>query len=67
MKDGTKPLSLAWTLSKNPRGESIKVYYDSMLVVGQVRGEFEAKDQRMQLSLGQVKQLPTNFGTFTIS
>ena len=38
-----------------------------MLVVGQVRGEFEAKDQRMQLSLGQVKQLPTNFGTFTIS
>ena len=29
-------------------GKSIKLFSDSRLVVGQVRGEFEAKDERMQ-------------------
>ena len=29
-------------------GKSIKVFSDSRLVVGQVKGEFEAKDERMQ-------------------
>ena len=52
---------------KKLEGESIKVFCDSRLVVGQVRGEFEAKDQRMWWSLGQVKQLQASFGTFTIS
>ena len=28
--------------------KSIKLFSDSRLVVGQVRGEFEAKDERMQ-------------------
>ena len=28
-------------------GKSIKVFSDSRLVVGQVKGEFEAKDERM--------------------
>ena len=28
-------------------GKSIKLFSDSKLVVGQVRGEFEAKDERM--------------------
>ena len=28
-------------------GKSIKLFSDSRLVVGQVRGEFEAKDERM--------------------
>ena len=36
-------------------GKSIKLFSDSRLVVGQVRGEFEAKDERMQGYLSQVK------------
>ena len=28
-------------------GKSVKVFSDSRLVVGQVKGEFEAKDERM--------------------
>ena len=52
---------------KKLEGESIKVFCDSRLVVGQVQGEFEAKDQRMWWYLGQVKQLQASFGTFTIN
>ena len=29
-------------------GKAIEIYWDSYLVVGQVNGEFESKDQRMQ-------------------
>ena len=29
-------------------GKSIKVFLDSRLIIGQVKGEFEAKDERMQ-------------------
>ena len=36
-------------------GKSIKLFSDSRLVVGQVRGEFEAKDERMQRYLSQAK------------
>ena len=38
-------------------GKSIKLFSNSRLVVGQVRGEFEAKDERMQGYLSQVKFL----------
>ena len=36
-------------------GKSIKLFSNSRLVVDQVRGEFEAKDERMQGYLNQVK------------
>ena len=35
-------------------GKSIKLFSNSRLVVGQVRGEFEAKDERMEGYLRQV-------------
>ena len=35
-------------------GKSIKLFLDSTLVVGQVKGEFEGKDERMQGYLSQV-------------
>ena len=38
-------------------GKSIKLFSDLRLVVGQVRGEFEVKDERMQGYLSQVKFL----------
>ena len=36
-------------------GKTIRAYCDSRLVVGQVRGDFEAKDPRMLWYLSQVK------------
>ena len=38
-------------------GKSIKLFSNSRLVVGQVKGEFEVKDERMQGYLSQVKCL----------
>ena len=47
-------------------GKSIKLFSDSRLVVGQVRGEFEAKDERMQEYLSQVKYLQLKFDSFDL-
>ena len=42
-------------------GKSVKVFSDSRLIVSQVKGEFEAKDERMQGHLNQVKCLQSKF------
>ena len=47
-------------------GKLIKVFSDSRLVVGQVKGEFEAKDKRMQGYLSQVKCLQSKFDSFDL-
>ena len=47
-------------------GMSIKLFSNSRLVVGQVRGEFEAKDERMQGYLNQVKCLQSKFDSFDL-
>ena len=47
-------------------GKSIKLFSDSRLVVGQVRGEFEAKDERMQGYLSQVKSMQLKFDSFDL-
>ena len=38
-------------------GKAIEIFSDSRLVVGQVKGELEARDMRMQEYLSQVKHL----------
>ena len=38
-------------------GKAVKVFLDSKLVVGQVRGDLEARDSRMQEYLGQVRSI----------
>ena len=48
------------------RGEMIKLYFDSRLVVGQVNREFEARDERMQGYLAKVKQARVHFRSFTL-
>lgn len=45
-------------------GEVVKVYSDSRLIVGQVNGEFEARDERMQGYLVKVRQAQTRFKSF---
>ena len=47
-------------------GKSIKLFSDSRLVVGQVKSEFEAKDERMQGYLSQVKCLESKFDSFDL-
>ena len=47
-------------------GKSVKVFSNSRLVVGQVKGEFEAKDERMQGYLSQVKCLRSKFDSFDL-
>ena len=47
-------------------GKLVKVFSDSRLVVGQVKGEFEAKDERMLGYLSQVKCLQSEFNSFNL-
>ena len=47
-------------------GKFIKLFSDSRLVINQVRGEFEAKDERMQGYLSQVKCLQLKFDSFDL-
>ena len=47
-------------------GKSIKLFSDLRLAVGQVKGEFEAKDERMQGYLSQVKFLQLKFDSFDL-
>ena len=47
-------------------GKSIKLFLDSRLVVDQVKGKIEAKDERMQGYLSQVKCLQLKFDSFDL-
>ena len=38
-------------------GKAVNMFSDSRLVIGQVNGELEARDERMQGYLSQVKHL----------
>ena len=42
-----KALLMRMAMVQRMGGKSIKVFSDSRLVVGQVKGEFETKDERM--------------------
>ena len=45
----------------------MKVFSDSKLVVGQVRGDLEARDSRMQEYLCQIRSIQENFEVFDLS
>ena len=48
-------------------GKAMKVFSDSKLVVGQVKGELETRDVRMQEYLSQVRRLQSNFEFFNLT
>ena len=48
-------------------GKAVEVFSDSRLVVGQVQGELEARDPRMQEYLSQVRHLQSGFEYFNLS
>ena len=47
-------------------GKAIKMFSDSRLVVGQVKGELEARDERKQGYLSQVRHLQSKFESFNL-
>ena len=47
-------------------GKSIKIFSDSRLVVGQVKGELEARDEKKQGYLSQVRHLQSGFESFIL-
>ena len=59
-------LMMAMTMVQRMGGKSIKVFSDSRLVVSQVKGEFEVKDERMREYLSQVKCLQLEFESFDL-
>ena len=48
-------------------GKVAELFSDSRLVVGQVKGELEARDPRMQGYLSQVRRMQTKFESFDLS
>ncbi|XP_050290060.1 uncharacterized protein LOC126728243 [Quercus robur] len=48
-------------------GKCASIFSDSRLVVGQVNGELEAKDERMQSYLARPKHLQTHFDDFCVT
>ena len=48
-------------------GKAVEVFLNSRLVVGEVKGELEARDVRMQEYLSQVKRLQLDFESFDVS
>ena len=48
-------------------GRAMEAFLDSKLVVGQVMGELEARDARMQEYLGRVKHLQSGFESFNLT
>ena len=55
------------TMVQRLGGRVIEAFSDSRLVVGQVMGELEARDARMQEYLGQVKRLRMSFESFNLT
>ena len=47
-------------------GKAVKMFLDLRLVVGQLKGELEARDERMQGYLSQVRHLQSIFESFSL-
>ena len=59
-------LLVGMTIVQKMGGQIVEVFSDSRLVVGQVKGELEAKNMRMQGYLNQVWRLQSGFESFTL-
>ena len=59
-------LLMGMTMVQRMEGKSVKVFSNSRLVISQVKEEFEAKDERMQGYLSQVKCLQSEFDSFDL-
>ena len=57
---------MGMTMVRRMGGKSVEMFSDSRLIVGQVQGEFEAKDERMQGYLSLAKSLQSEFESFNL-
>ena len=55
------------TMVQKMGGKVMEIFSDSKLVVGQVQGELEARDLRIQEYLSQVRHLQSRFESFNLS
>ena len=55
------------TMVQKMGGKAVEIFSDSRLVVGQVQGELEVRDPRMQEYLSQVRHLQSKFESFLLS
>ncbi|XP_030972282.1 uncharacterized protein LOC115992271 [Quercus lobata] len=60
-------LLMGMTMIQKMGGKVVKMFSDSRLIVGQVKGELEARDTRMQEYLGQIRRIQTKFESFDLS
>ena len=61
-----KALLIGVAMFQKMGGKDVEVFLDSRLIVGQVKGEMEARDLRMQGYLNQAQHLQFGFELFTI-
>ena len=61
-----EPLLAGMAMVGKVGGKVVKVYSNSRLVVGQVNGEFKAKDQQMQEYLIKLKHAQSCFKSFSL-
>ena len=59
-------LLVGMTMVQKMEGKTVEIFSDSRLVVGQVKGELEAKNVRMQKYLNQVRRFQSGFKSFTL-
>ena len=62
-----KALLIGMGMVQKMGGKIAELFSDSRLVVGQVKGELEARDPRMQGYLSQVRRMQTKFESFVLS
>ena len=60
-------LLVGMTMVQKMGGKAVEMFSDSRLIVGQVQGELEARDVRMQEYLNQVRHLQSRFKSFSLS
>ena len=59
-------LLVRMTMVQEMGGKVMEIFPDSRLVVGQVQGELEARDERMQEYLSRVRHLQSGFEFFNL-
>ena len=59
-------LLVGMALVQKMEGRTVEIFSDSRLVVGQVKGELETRDVRMQDYLNRVRHLQSGFESFSL-
>lgn len=59
-------LLMGMTMVQRMGKKAVEMFSDSRLVVGQVKGELEARDERMQGYSSQVRHLQSGFESFNL-